>query len=139
MSDGKEHGELKESLDELLQLQAQVEQSAFDAINEHDRYLNLLHAAMEQIQEMLGGLEMLDLEIGASLVEFQESQQLLPAAKQLSILHEQNSQTAGELARVLEELQKEAETGNEVIHQMEEDIAQAQDALKKVCNIAAGD
>lgn len=136
MSCSEKNEKLNTGLMQLLQAQELIEQSAFDAINEHDKLLTLLRESMERIQEMLGGLDMMNFEMAAALEAMKETEDDLFRAEGLRSMNEQNAGTAEELARILQDVLTEAEQGSMVIHRMEEEIALARDAVTAVCDAA---
>ncbi len=125
-----------ESVNRLSQAQLQAGQSAFDALNEHDKLLQLIRTLAMNVEDVFTSMDMANMELAATLekttrdaVQEEEQQRLLR-------LSEENMRSAEQFAQVLQSVVTAAEIGSETIHKMEEDIACAQEALQELCEVA---
>lgn len=128
----------QESVERLSQAQIQAGQSAFNALNEHDKLLQLIRTLAVDMEGVFSSMDMANMEIAAALekaskdaVEEEEQQRLIQ-------MNDENLRAAEQFAQTLQNVMTEAEIGSETIHRMEEDIAFAQDALQKLCEAADG-
>lgn len=125
-----------ESVNRLSQAQLQAGQSAFNALNEHDKLLQLIRTLAMNVEDVFSSMDMANMELAATLekttqdaVQGEEQQRLLR-------LSEESMRSAEQFAQVLQSVVTAAEVGSETIHRMEEDIASAQDALQELCEVA---
>lgn len=125
-----------ESVQRLSEAQLQAGQSAFDALNEHDKLLQLIRTLALGVEEVFSSMDMANMELAATLekatrdaVQEEEQQRLL-------LMNEENMRSAEQFAQMLQNVMTAAEIGSEVIHRMEGDIASAQEALQELCLVA---
>ena len=133
MTYGEESGRLEKGLRKLQQSQLAAEQSAFDAINGHDRLMQDIRNMMAELDEIFGSMDMVNMEITAAI----EDAGLEKEQKDnFSRMNDKNAELAEQMLCRLHTLLKEAEVGSEAIHRMEEDIAQLQEDVEQVCAAA---
>lgn len=125
-----------ESVQRLSEAQLQAGQSAFDALNEHDKLLQLIRTLAVSVDEVFSSMDMANIELAATLekatrdaVQEEEQQRLL-------MMNEECMKSAEQFAKMLQNVMTAAEIGSEVIHRMEGDIASAQEALQELCEVA---
>ena len=83
MTYGEESGRLEKGLRKLQQSQLAAEQSAFDAINGHDRLMQDIRNMMAELDEIFGSMDMVNMEITAAI----EDAGLEKEQKDLSLIH----------------------------------------------------
>ena len=120
-----------ESVQRLSEAQLQAGQSAFDALNEHDKLLQLIRTLAVSVEEVFSSMDMANIELAATLekatrdaVQEEEQQRLL-------MMNEECMKSAEQFAKMLQNVMTAAE-----IHRMEGDIASAQEALQELCEVA---
>lgn len=126
----------QESAERLSQAQLQAGQSAFEALNEHDRLMRMLRTLAADVEEVFSCMDMANMEIAAALGGTACDGQEKETRERLLQLNEQNARAAEQFARMLQDVITEAELGSEAIHRMEEDIASAQEAFCELCTAA---
>ena len=116
-----------EGVERLSQAQLKAGQSAFNALNEHDKLLTAIRTLAANVQEVFSSMDVTNMEIAAALERAgdEENERLLQVS-------EQNMKSAEQFAQQLQSVMTAAEAGSGVIHQMEEDIALAQEALEEL-------
>ena len=117
---------MQEGLRQLQKAQLAVGQSAFHAINEHDKLMQLLQELLAEADEMFGSMDIINMEIAAMLGESGLADE---QRESFSQMNDQNAVMTGKLLDRLQDVLVEAEVGSQTIHKMEEDIAVAQDAV----------
>ena len=125
MSNCKDNN-MQEGLRQLQKAQLAVGQSAFHAINEHDKLMQLLQELLAEADEMFGSMDIINMEIAAMLGESGLADEQRESFYQMN---DQNAVMTGKLLDRLQDVLVEAEVGSQTIHKMEEDIAVAQDAV----------
>lgn len=121
--------EWRKGVERLSQAQLQVGQSAFNALNEHDKLLTEIRSLAISVQEVFSSMDVTNMEIADVLGKAdheegeEENERLLQAS-------EQNRRSAEQFAQQLQSVMTAAEVGSDMIHRMEEDIALAQEALE---------
>lgn len=125
MSNCKDNN-MQEGLRQLQKAQLAVGQSAFHAINEHDKLMQLLQELLAEADEMFGSMDIINMEIAAMLGESGLADE---QRESFSQMNDQNAVMTGKLLDRLQDVLVEAEVGSQTIHKMEEDIAVAQDAV----------
>ena len=125
MSNCKDNN-MQEGLRRLQKAQLAVGQSAFHAINEHDKLMRLLQELLAEADEMFGSMDIINMEITSMLAESGITDE---QRENFSQMNDQNAIMTGRLLDRLQGILVEAEVGSQTIHKMEEDIAMAQDAV----------
>lgn len=121
--------EWRKGVERLSQAQLQAGQSAFNALNEHDKLLTEIRSLAISVQEVFSSMDVTNMEIADALGKAdheegeEENERLLQAS-------EQNMRSAEQFAQQLQSVMTAAEVGSDMIHRMEEDIALAQEALE---------
>ena len=133
MTGGEEGGRLEEGLRRLQQSQLAAGQSAFDAINGHDRLMQTIRNMMAELEEIFGGMDMVNMEITAAIEDAGLERE---QKDNFCRMNDKNAELAEQLLRSLQGLLAEAEAGSETIHRMEDDIAQIQEDVERVCSAA---
>ena len=121
-----EDNNMQEGLRRLQIAQLAVGQSAFHAINEHDKLMRLLQELLAEADEMFGSMDIINMEITSMLAESGITDE---QRENFSQMNDQNAIMTGRLLDRLQGILVEAEVGSQTIHKMEEDIAMAQDAV----------
>jgi|GEM_PF-5250646 len=130
--------EWRKGVERLSQAQLQVGQSAFNALNEHDKLLTEIRSLAISVQEVFSSMDVTNMEIADVLGKAdheegeEENERLLQAS-------EQNRRSAEQFAQQLQSVMTAAEVGSEMIHRMEEDIALAQEALEALREAVGSD
>ena len=125
MSNCKDNN-MQEGLRRLQKAQLAVGQSAFHAINEHDKLMRLLQELLAEADEMFGSMDIINMEIISMLAESGITDE---QRENFSQMNDQNAIMTGRLLDRLQGILVEAEVGSQTIHKMEEDLAMAQDAV----------
>lgn len=121
--------EWRKGVERLSQAQLQAGQSAFNALNEHDKLLTEIRSLAISVQEVFSSMDVTNMEIADALgkVDHEEGEEENERLLQAS---EQNMRSAEQFAQQLQSVMTAAEVGSDMIHRMEEDIALAQEALE---------
>ncbi len=127
-----------ESVERLSQAQLQAGQSAFDALNEHDKLLQLIRMLAINVEGVFSSMDMANMELAATLEKATRDAVREEDGQRLLQMNEENLRTAEQFAQMLQSVMTAAEIGSERIHRMEEDIAFAQEALENLCEVAGG-
>ncbi len=125
-----------ESVERLSQAQLQAGQSAFDALNEHDKLLQLIRMLAVNVEGVFSSMDMANMELAATLEKATRDAVREEDGQRLLQMNEENLRTAEQFAQMLQSVMTAAEIGSERIHRMEEDIAFAQEALENLCEVA---
>lgn len=131
MSGREEDSRWNELLQLLWENHLQLSQSAFDAINGHDKVLNLLRESLADIEELFGSLDIINMEFTGALADTDLPEE---RKQELFRMNDDIAVIADRLLRSLQAVLQEAEIGSVAIHKMEEDISNAQDAIEDVRN-----
>lgn len=129
--------EWRKGVERLSQAQLQAGQSAFNALNEHDKLLTEIRSLAMSVQEVFSSMDITNMEIADALgkvdheVGEEENERLLQAS-------EQNMRSAEQFAQQLQSVMTAAEVGSDMIHRMEEDIALAQEVLEELREAVGG-
>ncbi len=129
--------EWRKGVERLSQAQLQAGQSAFNALNEHDKLLTEIRSLAMSVQEVFSSMDITNMEIADALGKVdheageEENERLLQAS-------EQNMRSAEQFAQQLQSVMTAAEVGSDMIHRMEEDIALAQEVLEELREAVGG-
>lgn len=123
-------------MERLSQAQLQAGQSAFEALNEHDKLMQLIRTLAMRVEEVFSCMDMANMEIAAALSKAAQDTEEKETHERLMLMNEQNAKAAEQFAQMLQDVMTEAELGSETIHRMEEDIAFAQEAFYELCATA---
>lgn len=126
----------QESIERVMQAQLQAGQSAFEALNEHDKLMQMLRTLAVSVEEVFSCMDMANMEIAAALGRAAQDTKEKEAHEHLLLMNEQNARAAEQFAQMLQDVMTEAELGSETIHRMEEDIASVQEAFCELCEAA---
>ncbi|MDE7325367.1 MAG: hypothetical protein K2N63_03665 [Lachnospiraceae bacterium] len=121
----------RESVERLSQAQLQAGQSAFNALNEHDKLLAQIRALAMSVEEVFSAMDMTNMEIADALGRVTPDA-VEEGNERLLRANEQNMKSAEQFAQQLQIVMTAAEVGSDMIHRMEEDIALAQEALEEL-------
>lgn len=124
------------SVERLSQAQLQAGQSAFDALNEHDKLLQLIRMLAINLEDVFSSMDMANMELAAALEKATRDAVGEEEGQRLLQMNEENLKNAEQFAQMLQNVMTAAEIGSEMIHRMEEDIACAQEALEELCEVA---
>ena len=121
----------RKSVERLSQAQIQAGQSAFNALNEHDKLLAEIRALAVSVDEVFATMDMTNMEIADALGKSGQDA-LEDGNERLMRANEQTMKSAEQFAQQLQNVMTAAEVGSDMIHRMEEDIALAQEALEEL-------
>lgn len=125
-----------ESVERLSQAQLKASQSAFNALNAHDKLLQLIGTLAVDMEGVFSSMDMANMELAATLGKATQDAVQEEQQQRLLQMNEENLRSAEQFAQMLQNVMTAAESGSEMIHRMEGDIAFAQEALQELCEAA---
>lgn len=128
---GEQMNNIQELCKQLETSQVNVEQSAFDTINEHDKLLDLVSSSATYIMELLSTLEILGMELEAE----EEHSDSSEACKKISHMIEKQCTVVSEIGQFYDSLMEKHDELSSTIHNLENEIAVHRDSVDMVKKI----
>lgn len=129
--------QLNEIIEKLNASQENVERSSFETINQHDKVANLIKSLTVELDEMMSKLEAMNYTLEDTILTMQETYpaQDLSKLNEFSDMLEEQGLHLIDVSQLIQGLMEEEAIENDVIHTMENEIAQHRDELEQMIRI----
>lgn len=123
--------QMKDFITMLSASQELVERSSFDCINQHDKVANLISQLMQDLENMMSKLEAMNYTVEDIIESLRQTDEDTNdhGLRTFSGMLEEQGMLLIDVSQRLQNVMDEEEKENEVIHQMELDIAKQREVI----------